>query len=150
MSPRSFSRPVARLFLMKASRPMKSASTLPRDSRTRPGLLEVEAGQRRQDVDASGCDTHLKDHAGAGEVGLRDLIHRRAEGSESPNHANRILRRRVDPDVQVAGGPRPAVQSQRVGADDQEADVMVDERSQQIDKVLVHRGTRPATATGPH
>jgi hypothetical protein len=36
-----------------------------------------------------------------------------------------------------------------VGADDQEADISGDERSQQIDKVLVHRGGRRAVATVP-
>jgi hypothetical protein len=41
------------------------------------------------------------------------------------------------------------VQGESVSADDQEANVMVDERAQQIDKALIHRRIRLAIATGP-
>jgi hypothetical protein len=41
------------------------------------------------------------------------------------------------------------MKGQGVGADDQEPDVIGDERLQQIDKVLVHRSIRLAIARSP-
>ena len=89
----------------------------------------------------------MKYEAGPSEITFRHLIERRTKGFERAYHAVRILRRRLDPHIEIAGGPRLGVEGERVRSDDQKADVSVDERAQQIDKVLVHRETARADAT---
>ena len=68
---------------------------------------------------------------------------------ERPHHSGGVVGRWLDPHVEVARRSRPAVDRERVGADDEESDVTVGERSQQIEEVLIHRGTRRGDAIGP-
>ena len=60
-----------------------------------------------------------------------------------------VLLARLDPDVEIAGRARAAMKAERVRAHDQEPDVSCGERSQQIDKVRIHRFARRARAIVP-
>ena len=66
-----------------------------------------------------------------------------------PHDPGSVLLARLDPDVEVAGCARPAVKAEGVRPYDQETDVSCGERSQQIDKVRIHRSARRAGAIVP-
>ena len=93
---------------------MKSASTSPNGRlKTRwPCLLEGEAGQLGQEIDAPRRDANLNDHAGSGEVRFGDAGQRRAECGERADDAGRVFASGLDPDVEIAGRPgRPCTAS---------------------------------------
>jgi hypothetical protein len=97
---------------------------LPRLARW-PGLIESEPGQFGQQVDAGRRNADLKDDSRAPEILFRDVVQRRTERGECTHDEGRICRRRVDPDVEVAGRTRTTVMRQGIRTDDQEPDLSV-------------------------
>ena len=91
---------------------------------------ECEARQLRQHVNPHRRQTHLEDDARTTEILRAHLLGRGAELLERRHLFRGILRRGIHPYVEVARRARPSVHSQRVGADDKEPDVTVDERAQ--------------------
>ena len=83
------------------------------------------------------------------EIVGRNAIERRAKGGERAHHARGVFGRRIDPQIEITGGARTAVQREGVCPHDEKADVSGDERAQQIDKVRVHRAGRLAAARVP-
>lgn len=101
-----------------------------------------------QDIDAARRHTQLIGDAFTREVFGGDFLQWGAERFEGAYHTCGVFGRRVDPDVEIAGGTRPAMERQRVCADDQKAHLSLDERAQQIDKVGVHLADRHVAARG--
>jgi len=70
-------------------------------------------------------------------------VERCSEATQRRHHASGVLWCRLDPDVEVAGGSRLRVRGNGVGTNDQEARFSLEQREQQISKVLVHQDLAP-------
>jgi broad specificity phosphatase PhoE len=86
----------------------------------RPGLVERHAGDPGKNVDPSRRHAHLEDGVRPRQVVGCEIAQRRSEGRQRAQGANRVLRRRANPDVEIAGRARHAMSRERVRADDQE------------------------------
>ena len=102
-----------------------------------PGRRKREPGERSQNVDPARCDADLKDGSGSNEVLKGDSLERRAESGERSKNAFSILSSRLDPEVEVARRPGPAVVVKDVSADDEIPGSCRVEFGQQIEEVRV-------------
>ena len=80
-----------------------------------------------ENVDPLRLTTELHDHVGILEVGGAEAEPAETEVVERLDDPGGVVRVGPDPDVEVLGGARVTVGSECVAADDQEADVMIDE-----------------------
>jgi len=66
------------------------------------------------------------------------VVSRCAEAGKSLHHAVGVLRSRVDPDVEVSGGSRNAVNGHRMRSDNEKPRAGLAQSLEQVTEVLVH------------
>jgi hypothetical protein len=109
-----------------------------------PGFLEGQSLHVGQDVDPIRLDADLEDGAGMNEILDRNALQWGSELCKCLPGSRGILRRGLDPEVEIFGVARDGVEDHGVRADDQETDVSGGEGGEQISEVAVHRHLRLA------
>src|SRR5687768_363507 len=94
-----------------------------------PSFRERDSGQVGEDVDSPRRYTDLIRHTRYREIGLADVLHRRAERCQCTHDTGRVRRAGLDPDVEISGGSRPPMDRERIGTDDEKTYVSGDERA---------------------
>lgn len=94
-----------------------------------PRLVEGDAGDGREKVDAKGCDTELDDPAGLSEVLRCEAERTKSELHERLYGASAICKSRADEQIEIAGETRMPVVGESVGADDDEVNFVREEAS---------------------
>jgi hypothetical protein len=109
-----------------------------------PRLAELEPAELGQQVDPSGRETDLDHDAGFLQVLAQhsELRDGRTEAKQRRPGLDGVGRIRVQPDVEVTGCPGHAMNRHRVGANDQEPRMRVEQRAEQIAEVVVQRSCR--------
>lgn len=92
-----------------------------------PRRVELDARDRREDVDSPRWQADLEHDVRSGKIRLRQGVERGTERAERRMHATGILGCGIDPEIQVARGARLRVSRHGIGADDQKADLSVAE-----------------------
>ena len=113
-----------------------------------PCCVEVDAANRRQDVDAIWWHTELRDHVGLAEVRRADLrlLGWCTKPFERKHEPLCVLSIRADPNIETARRPRDAVHAQRMRSDDQELCVLRHKLAKKIAEVVDHRcSDRPSS-----
>lgn len=107
-----------------------------------PRVLETDAIDDCDDVDADRWDADLEDQSSRGEIRLGQIVQRRTKSSERTVDAGSILFARLHPNIEIFGRTDQAMGRQRMTADDQILNAVGVECGQQIAEVGVHRGRR--------
>lgn len=138
----SLVRPAARLLITNALRPRIGTSTpaISPHPLIAPGCIEVDAADRRQDVDTIWWHTTLRDHVGLAEVRRAELLLGWCTKPFECLHEPRcVLGIRTNPDIETARRPRDAVHAQRMRTDDQELCVRGHQLAKKIAELVDHR-----------
>jgi len=95
-----------------------------------PGFLESQAGQLGKHVNTQWPHSNLVHEARTRKVGLLNLTQGSAKPAERLHYSRSVLKRRFDPDVEIASGPRMSVQRQGVSPNHEETDLSGAQRGQ--------------------
>lgn len=142
---RSFGRPAARLFTMRSSSEILERNDRNLDAEEIPehraGATgrEMDTRRSRQQFDARRRVTHAQDLPRRGECPC-DLIRRgEAELPQDAEHALDVVRGEIDPEIEIRGRARIAMQRHRVAPDEEERDFMGRQQSQELAQVVRRR-----------
>ena len=115
-----------------------------------PGASERNTTDLRENVDPQRRQADLEDDARGREVGQREVVQRCTERAQRCVDPLRVGRCRLHPHIQIPRCTRSPEHGEGVCTDNDEADIMVDKRAQQIAKVCgdVDLPATHATSTG--
>lgn len=100
-----------------------------------PGLVELDAIDRRDDVNADGGNTYLENEMGGRKVVDRQILKGCAERGQSTVHEFRICGSSSNPHIEIFGRPNMTVSGQRESTDHQILSVDGVQRGKQISEV---------------
>jgi hypothetical protein len=109
----------------------------------RPGFLELNAVDGGENIDTSGRDADLEDDPWLHKILGGKIGERGAEVGQGRHDPAGVLGSTPHPEVDVAGGPRQAVNSHRIGADNEELNLCCAELGQYVAEVGVQQWKLP-------
>jgi len=109
-----------------------------------------DTGDAREQVNSPRGQAQLDDGARTKQIVPSDpqCFDRRAELAQRPPCTSRVLLRALNPDIEVSGGSRDAVDRHRVRPNDEETHTGAVQADQQVAEIVVQSGERtPAGRT---